>query len=122
MKQTRRAAPSALIVGLTAFMAGDARAADGNRIVYGAGLITCAEWQQYRSTDNKPATFQVQAWIDGFLSGYNFAGVETDILAPKAQQVGHYAWIDNYCRQNPLDMVGTATVALKNELTARAHR
>jgi hypothetical protein len=59
----------------------------------------------------------LQAWFDGFLSG---SGEEIDFIAPKATEVAYYAWIDNYCRQNPLDLVEDATAALKNELAARA--
>jgi hypothetical protein len=44
----------------------------------------------------------LQAWIDGFLSGL---AEEIDFIAPKATEVAYYAWIDNYCRQNPLDLV-----------------
>jgi hypothetical protein len=54
------------------------------------------------STGNKGATLQLQAWIDGFLSG---SGEEIDFIAPKATEVAYYVWIDNYCRQNPLDLV-----------------
>jgi hypothetical protein len=89
------------------------------RALYGAGTLTCGEWQRHRSTENKGATLQLQAWIDGFLSG---SGEEIDFIAPKATEVAYYAWIDNYCRQNPLNMVAEAAVALKNELIARALR
>ena len=88
-------------------------------MAYGAGMVTCAEWQKYRSTGDKAATLQLQAWIDGFLSGYNMAS-DVDFIVPRPQTVAYYAWIDNYCTQNPLNVVMQATLALKNELTARA--
>ena len=97
-----------------------ARAADENRMAYGAGMVTCAEWQKYRATGDKPATLQLQAWLDGFLSGFNM-GSDIDFISPKPTSVAYYAWIDNYCAQNPLNHVATAAVALKNELTARTH-
>ncbi len=95
-------------------------AADGDRMVYGAGMVTCAEWQQYRSTNNRPATLQLEAWVDGFLSGYNMASEGRDVIAPKPESVAYYAWIDNYCQRNPLEKVVKAVFELKNELTSRA--
>jgi hypothetical protein len=97
-------------------------AADGDRMVYGAGMTTCAEWQQYRSTGNKPASLQMQAWIDGFLSGYNVASEVRDFIIPKPESVAYYAWIDNFCGQKPLDKVMQAVIALKNELVSRSSR
>jgi len=121
VKQTYRT-PLSLIASVALVMANAAQAADGDRMVYGAGMVTCAEWQQYRSTGNKGAVVQLQAWIDGFFSGYNTASEDIDFIAPKPETVAYYAWIDNYCGQNPLNKVMQAAVALKNELTARARR
>jgi hypothetical protein len=116
-------APFALLaVCLIAVPVNGARCAEGDRMVYGAGMITCAEWQQYRSTGNKVANAQLEAWIDGFLSGYNTASDDTDFIIPKPETIAYYAWIDNYCSQNPLNKVMQATMALKNELAARARR
>jgi hypothetical protein len=114
-------APLALaIVGL---MANVAWAAEGGTkgTVYGAGTVTCGEWRQHRSTGNKAAELQLQAWIDGFLSGYNFGSDLFDFLAPSPERtaVAYYAWIDNYCSQNPLNRVADAAAALKNELISR---
>jgi hypothetical protein len=64
-------------------------------------MVTCAEWQQYRSTGNKAAVLQLEAWIDGFLSGYNTASEETDFIAPKPE------------RASPI-MIGSITTAVKN--------
>jgi hypothetical protein len=115
-----------LVFCVVAFMALYSQASlaqkPGDRMVYGAGMITCAEWQQYRSTGNKAAVAQLQAWIDGFLSGNNTASDDPDFIVPKPESFA-YAWIDNYCGQNPLNKVAQASVALKNELSARAaHR
>ena len=46
-------------------------------------MITCGEWQQNRSSGNKPSIYQAQAWIDGYLSGSNASGNGADFLAPK---------------------------------------
>jgi hypothetical protein len=91
-----------------------------NKLVYGAGMITCGEWQQYRSSGNKPGSYQAQAWIDGYLSGSNASGNGADFLAPKPSDIAYYVWIDNYCAQNPLDALVQAAFKLKKELLSRA--
>jgi hypothetical protein len=91
-----------------------------DKTVYGAGTITCGEWQQYRSSGNKPASYQAQAWIDGYLSGSNASGDGRDFLTPKPTSVAYYAWIDNYCAQNPLNPLLQAVFKLEKELQSRA--
>lgn len=110
----------ALVIVVLAASANVASAAD--RMVYGAGMVTCAEWQQHRSTGNKVANVQLQAWIDGFLTGYNVASEDVDFIAPKPEDIAYYAWVDNYCSQHPLDKVMQAVLKLKDDLTARARR
>src|SRR5262245_61830623 len=67
--------------------AADGASAQG-RAVYGAGLLSCGQWQEYRTTGNKGASFQLQAWIDGFLSGYNMASSGPDIIIKEADKPG----------------------------------
>jgi hypothetical protein len=97
-----------------------AYAAEGDRMVYGIGMVTCAKWQKTRSTGDRRAEAELQDWVDGFLSGYNTASDDKDFIAPKPEDIAYYAWIDNYCTQKPLDRLAQAVVALKNELIARA--
>ena len=44
----------------------------------------------------------------------------SDLLAAKPDDVALYSWIDNYCRDKPLNALGEAVFALKNDLAARA--
>jgi hypothetical protein len=90
------------------------------RAVYGAGLVSCGQWQQYRTTGDKANSFQLEAYIDGFLSGYNLASAGPDFLKSKPAAVSFYIWIDNYCRDKPLDAITQAMLALRDELLARA--
>jgi hypothetical protein len=90
-------------------------------LFYGAGALTCAEWQQYRKKDDRFAILQLKAYIDGFPTGYNLGSDEIDFLNPKPESVAYYAWIDNYCSQKPLDKIVQALISLKDELVKRAH-
>lgn len=90
--------------------------------MYGAGTVSCGEWQKYRLSGDKGNTYQLQAWIDGYLSGYNVASEDVDVLASKPSSIAFYAWIDNYCGSHPLDILVVAASALRKELTDRAKR
>lgn len=108
------------LLGLAVATALMSSASAEDKMVYGAGMITCAEWQQYRSSGNKPASYQAQAWIDGYLSGSNASGNGPDFIAPKPTDVAYYACIDNYCAQNPLNPLMGAVYKLEKELLSRA--
>ena len=102
--------------------------------VMGAGTVQCGEWtrlrtfsndSQTRHEDERASLFQVQAWLDGYVSGVNLASLEggqPDILASKPQSSALYALIDNHCRANPLDRVIDGAMVLVRELRTRAQR
>ena len=93
----------------------------GDKLAYGARMISCAQWVRFRAIGDKPSSYQAQAWIDGFLSGYNVADDENiNFLEPSQSTIASYAWIDNYCGPKPLDRLMQAAIALKNELLVRA--
>jgi hypothetical protein len=66
-----------------------------SRAVMGGGVRGCAEL--VRAQGNLSLEYQYKAWIDGYLSGYNVASQETDILLPlaRASNSGTYEWIVN---------------------------
>lgn len=90
--------------------------------MYGAGTISCAEWQKYRVANDRPHAIQAEAWLDGYLSGYNSASDDIDFLDSKPNTVALYAWVDNYCASNPLDSLIVAAFKLRKELQSRAKR
>jgi hypothetical protein len=73
-----------LVLGMAAADGASAQKKEGAKAVYGAGLVSCGQWQQYRLSDtnqDRASRFQLQAWIDGFLSGYNLASDVPDFIA-----------------------------------------
>jgi hypothetical protein len=116
------------LLGLAIAISGASGVSAEPRMVMGAGTISCGEWQQSRTyQQNGNVQFQVnayqaQAWIDGFLSGYNMASVGPDILASRLGGTASYTWIDNYCRSNPLDRLSIAAWGLLQELQSREQR
>ena len=106
---------SLLLLGLV--LVAPAFAEEGGATIYGAGAVSCGQWQK-----DLAIRVQAEAWIDGFLSGYNLASTGPDFLAdtPNDNGASFSIWIDNYCRSNPIDRLTTAVFALKNELLSRA--
>lgn len=94
-------------------------AAAKSALVYGAGTVSCAEWRNFRATDDRQSSYQLQAWVDGYLSGYNGGSEGPDFLTPRPAAVAYYAWIDNYCVSNPLDPLLKAVMELRKELSLR---
>jgi hypothetical protein len=107
-----------LLLGIAAM---DGASAQG-RSVYGFASFSCGQWQQLRTAKDMGSLLQLEAYVAGFLSGYNSASTGPDFIAGTANDkgVGFYAWIDNYCRANPLDVLSQAMFGLKYELEARA--
>lgn len=53
-----------------------------------------------------------EQWVVGFLSGVGFEGVEDPLNGVDSDAV--WAWMDNYCRADPLDSIGKAAGAFDN--------
>jgi hypothetical protein len=105
-----------LIVMSMALMTSQALA----KYVLGPGGISCGAWLETRRSQGATEVFQVQGWVLGYVSGANAGrNDDTDFLVePDAEAL--FAWLDNYCRQHPLDKLTTASNALIHDLTMRA--
>jgi hypothetical protein len=95
------------------------------RTIIGYVQTSCGTWTNERS--RQPATLtarEMQMWAYGFLSGSNWS---SDSFDPKDRLKdidgnGISAWLDNYCRQHPLDQFSDAVATLSGELKNRAAR
>ena len=98
--------------------------AHGYTIYYGAGTNSCGKWVEERKDRQnwRPAIAWIQGWVSaaGYYDaattlGYNASGdlFRTDVKAMTA-------WVDNYCRQNPSDLIRDSAKALVIELAKRA--
>ena len=110
-----------LLLGLVLVIAAADGASAQGRTGYGYSSFSCGEWQQSR-TAKGTGSLQLEAYVAGYLSGFNMAFTGPDFIAgtPNDKGVSFHIWIDNYCRDKPLDTLSQAVVALKNELLARA--
>ncbi|MGH7827301.1 MAG: hypothetical protein ACREQ7_19250 [Candidatus Binatia bacterium] len=80
--------------------------------VWGAGLFTCGEWIEH--TKRAWPRAQYTDWVLGFLTSYNYYNPSQQVAPPDRASVS--AWIDKYCRDNPLDRQFMAAAALLEEL------
>ena len=99
----------------------------------GTGTMRCGEWTRLRTfSDNQTghikelaSLHQVEAWVDGFVSGMNLAGTErdwSDFLSSKPKSDALYAMVDTYCRHNGIDSIADAAADTVKELKKRAQR
>jgi len=57
-----------------------------------------------------------EAWVQGFVTSYNLYGIGSDDVARATDVSGRNGWIDNYCRDHPLDTIAAAAIKLVEEL------
>jgi hypothetical protein len=95
-----------------------ANQASAKKYYLGAGGVSCGAWLETRKNGDDVETFQLQAWVQGFVSGVNATSQNDFLAAPDAEAI--FAWLDNYCRQHPLEKVIEASHLLILELKMRA--
>ena len=84
------------------------------RTVIGPLGFSCGKWI---NTPKQTGEYEaLKAWVTGYLSGTNMAS-SVDFLRGRDAD-GVTAWIDNYCRRNPLHVVTQALTELVKELKA----
>jgi len=97
--------------------------------ILGPGTNACGSWTESRRERGVAMLWNI-FWVQGYISATNqwittLTGLATDISGAtptnplSAQNEGHWAWIDNYCSENPLDNLMAATEALTVELMRR---
>jgi hypothetical protein len=110
---------SAIILAAASVPAAAETGDDGGRLVIGQGANSCWAWT--RSHEAKAATQGLYTqWVAGFVSGVSWEADEPDILT-RMDSDGLMAWMNDYCKANPLAKVTTGAAMLVQELRARRH-
>jgi len=80
-------------------------------LAHGAGSKTCGAYLESRRIPNKGTDYQYAQWTLGFISGFN--------ATTKGPQIDEHrsietvlAYLDKYCRENPLHAMPAAVVKL----------
>jgi hypothetical protein len=80
----------------------------------GFGNNSCGTWTDER---RRNVSAGAHSWVLGFLTAYNLYEHDAGNVSKGTDAKGLFAWIDNYCRDNPLENLETATVRLIEYLT-----
>ena len=84
-------------------------------------MESCRVWtktQAHRSQRFDVDVATEAAWVNGFISAFNFYQGGADV-AQSTDVDGYLAWIDNYCAAHPLDQISSAVIKLIEELSQR---
>jgi hypothetical protein len=98
-------------------------------VLIGVGLSSCGEFLRSADAEKKrrPANASPTAlysisfaafasYADGFLSGTNYSDPIERRVSEHTDQPGRMAWLENYCRDHPLDIYITALMQLRTFL------
>lgn len=98
------------------FCAGSAQAqAPLNGAMAGVGTSSCGKYLESRA--DPVSDLMIKSWAQGFLSGLNFAtyfSKQRLAILPDAQSMA--AYLDKYCRENPLKEPWMGAFDMFNEL------
>jgi hypothetical protein len=87
------------------------RSAKADHWIMGGGTVSCGTWF---SDKTEIAYLNVdRAWVLGFISGANFSSGSN--VGKGTDANGIFAWIDQFCTQNPMKSISDASSALVNE-------
>jgi hypothetical protein len=92
---------------------------DGGRLVIGQGANSCWAWTRSQGAKSTTQGLYTQ-WVAGFVSGVSWEADDSDILT-RMDFDGLTAWVNDYCKANPLAKVTTGAAMLVQELRARRH-
>ncbi len=93
----------------------------GGVYIMGAGTIGCGEFVKERQESDVKSDLNSQ-WILGFISAINVRRNEENedsVLGMDTDIVSIELWLENYCREHPLEKLYKASKALIVELEER---
>ncbi len=102
---------------LTGLLVMPVLAAGADRVtVRGAGTGQCRDYLEMRRMNNAPDTYQVAAWVQGFLAGHNvFAGAK-DLAIPDVGST--LVELDRFCQAHNGKSLSDGAMALAQRLGA----
>lgn len=111
--------PAVAAVFLSAAISTSAQAADppqGKVAVqlYGAGINSCGSWLEHRGIDALHS--HELSWVLGWLSASENWGTGLGIHLRHTDANAVSAYVDKYCRENPLKSIADASLGLVVEL------
>ena len=96
-----------------------ASAMDKNQsfIILGPGSVSCGAWTERRRSESSGP---FQFWLLGYITGINqFAAFGIEDISEGTDASGLFGWIDNWCRDHPLDTLNKAATHLAIDLQVK---
>ena len=84
---------------------------------FGQGTLSCGTWTEEKEKDSSGRQF-FHTWITGYMTAYSRWVEDGSGPVSEADNSGAWAWIDNYCQENPLKKVANAAEQLIYEIEA----
>lgn len=84
----------------------------GEIMIYGEGLLSCGTWIEHREEESWGAVIN-GSWVRGYVVAVQD---QSFITLKKTDVPAMSAFVDKYCRENPLDSVLDASRALVDAL------
>ena len=92
----------------------------GGYQIYGPGTESCGFWTESRKGAANVSRYHLSAaWVLGFLTASNLLSPGAYDITKGVGNEGLFAWIDNYCSQNPLKSISYAAASLIRHLKTR---
>lgn len=106
------------------FVAAALNIAHASEVVSGVGNMPCGTYLKMRNSDWTQTTdIALGSWLQGFLSGTNIKRVQVsqtpESLKPLPDVHSILAYVDGFCRENPLDKVLGGALRLDEEIETR---
>jgi hypothetical protein len=103
-------------LALFAFTAPHAQS-DGKSVLIGVGTASCGQYLELRAKHSSYINDSFEGWLGGFASGMNHARLaDTGRLKLLPDGPSMLAYVDKFCRENPLKSVFIGADALFAEL------
>lgn len=106
-----------LIFALTASISASSQPSTKGALV-GLGVSSCGVYLDFRNPRSEQLDTALASWISGFISGMNNSRFKLTKAYPKLLPDGPsvLAYMDKYCRENPLKAIWQGADALFEEL------
>ena len=90
---------------------------DGTYIILAPGTASCGKFTPFFADET--GRVMATTWIAGFVTAYNRFEAADGNIAEGTDGAALVAWVEKYCRENPLDNLARATEQLTFELKRR---
>ena len=82
------------------------------------GFPSCADYLQHRKNGDLMDDYDTAWWVMGYITAYNNYGTNPQIKVPDPNTI--WAYMDKFCRNQPLQNVLTGTYELISDLGGAA--